>query len=52
MSKGYAALPPAHLDAPSFKTPQQVAANLVSIPDMGTFYIITKGREPGIYTDW
>jgi Caulimovirus viroplasmin len=34
------------------KTPQQVVDDLVSISDKGTFYIVMKGREPGIYTDW
>ena len=51
-TQNYAASPPMYLNAPSIKTPQEVQADLVSSPDIGTFYIVTKGREPGIYTDW
>ena len=46
------ASPPVHLNVPSLKTPRQVVIDLASISDTGTFYIVTKGREPGIYTDW
>ena len=48
----HSALPPPTINAPSIKTPQQVEAELVSMLEMGTFYIVTKGREPGVYTDW
>lgn len=54
-TENHAALPTAHLDAPSesIKTPQQVTDDLLSISDVGpSFYIVTRGREPGIYTDW
>lgn len=51
-TENHAASPPAYLNASSIKTPQEVAADLVSVSDIGSFYIITKGREPGIYTNW
>ena len=51
-TENHSVLPPPTLNAPSIKTPQQVEADLGSISEMGTFYIVTKGREPGIYTDW
>lgn len=44
--------PLAHLSAPFIKTPQQIVADLDSVLEIGTFYIVTRGREPGIYTDW
>jgi Caulimovirus viroplasmin len=47
-----AASPLAYLSAPSIKTPQEIVADLDSILEIGTFYIVTRGREPGIYTDW
>ena len=43
---------PAYRNVATFRTPEEVASDLDSLPDMGTFYIVTKGREPGIYTDW
>jgi hypothetical protein len=46
-TENHSASPPAYL-----KTPEQVVADLLSISNVGTFYIVTKGREPGIYTDW
>jgi hypothetical protein len=52
LSPFYTASPRAYLNVPSSKTPQQVVADLASVSDIGTFYIVTKGREPGIYTDW
>ena len=51
-TKNLAASPPSYLNDPSIKTPQQVMDDLVSISNTGTFYIVTKGQEPGIYTDW
>jgi hypothetical protein len=48
----YTVSPRAYPNVPSYKTPQQVVADLASVLDIGTFYIVTKGREPGIYTDW
>lgn len=43
---------PAYRNVTPFRTPQEVESDLGSSPDMGPFYIVTKGREPGIYTDW
>lgn len=51
-TENHAASPPANLNVSSIKTPKEVAADLVSVSNMGSFYIVTKGREPGIYTDW
>jgi Caulimovirus viroplasmin len=43
---------PAYRNVTTFRTPQEIGSDLDSFPDTGPFYIVTKGREPGVYTDW
>lgn len=46
-------LPPApETPSASVPTPTELAIHIASIPDPGKWFLVTQGKEPGVYSTW